>query len=102
MQMFRQAVECAVQGDRLGLCVTQFDAKLLERGLVCSPGALPTAHALVVSVERIVYFKQVSPFLFDFLLDAKTDATKTSKYLWLYYISLVVCKSFVTISLLFK
>jgi len=58
MQMFRQAVECAVQGDRLGLCVTQFDAKLLERGLVCSPGALPTAHALVVSVERIVYFKQ--------------------------------------------
>ncbi|KAB7498322.1 Selenocysteine-specific elongation factor [Armadillidium nasatum] len=31
IQMFRQPVEKAIQGDRIGLCVTQFDPKLLER-----------------------------------------------------------------------
>lgn len=58
MQMFRQPVESASQGDRLGICVTQFDPKLLERGLVCTPGSLPTAYGLIVNVEKVVYFKQ--------------------------------------------
>lgn len=39
------------------MCVTQFDPKLLERGLVCSPGALPTISSAIVVVERISYFK---------------------------------------------
>ena len=43
MQMFRKPVEKACQGDRLGVCVTQFDPKLLERGLACSPGLIKTA-----------------------------------------------------------
>ena len=30
------------QGDRVGICVTQFDPKQVERCLVCSPGDLPT------------------------------------------------------------
>lgn len=41
MQMFRKPVNSAIQGDRVALCVTQFDPKLLERGLVCAPGILP-------------------------------------------------------------
>ena len=45
------------QGDRLGICVTQFDPKLLERGLVCSPGALPTITAAIISIKKIGYFK---------------------------------------------
>ena len=80
MQMFRKPIERACQvciasvaflrlmpaavksllifkGDRLGICVTQFDPKLLERGLVCSPGSLPTVYAGVASVNRIKYFK---------------------------------------------
>lgn len=57
MQMFRKPVEKVVQGDRAGICVTQFDPKLLERGLVCSPGALPTIYAGLVSVSKIRYFK---------------------------------------------
>ena len=82
MQMFRKPVEKAVQvrqskgcssvnqenyvikvtvfsfqGDRLGICVTQFDPKLLERGLVCTPGALPTIYAGIASVSRIKYYK---------------------------------------------
>lgn len=41
MQMFRQPVQQASQGDRLGICVTQFDPKQLERGLACTPDSLP-------------------------------------------------------------
>jgi len=57
MQMFRKPVSKAVQGDRVGVCVTQFDPKLLERGMVCSPGSLRTFHAAIISVRKIVYFK---------------------------------------------
>lgn len=37
--------------------MTQFDAKDMERGLVCSPGALPTIIAAIVSVRKINYYK---------------------------------------------
>lgn len=40
MQMFKQPLEVARKGDRLGICVTQLDPKLLERGLVCTPGTV--------------------------------------------------------------
>jgi selenocysteine-specific elongation factor len=46
-----------VQGDRAGICVTQFDPKLLERGVVCQPGALLTVHAFIASVHKIGYYK---------------------------------------------
>jgi selenocysteine-specific elongation factor len=45
------------QGDRVGICVTQFEAKQLERGLVSSPGALPSISAAIASVSKISYFK---------------------------------------------
>ena len=57
MQMFRQSIDNAYQGDRLGICVTQFDSKLLERGLACTPGYLPTAYAVIINLEKIRYFK---------------------------------------------
>uniref|UniRef100_A0A8C7E7Q9 Selenocysteine-specific elongation factor n=1 Tax=Naja naja TaxID=35670 RepID=A0A8C7E7Q9_NAJNA len=40
MQMFHTPVTYAMQGDRVGICVTQFDPKLLERGLICTPESL--------------------------------------------------------------
>lgn len=46
-----------MQGDRVGVCVTQFDPKLLERGVVCAPGSLRTLYAAVMSVRKIGYFK---------------------------------------------
>ncbi|KAJ8299880.1 hypothetical protein KUTeg_021399 [Tegillarca granosa] len=58
MQMFKKPVDKIIQGDRAGICVTQFDPKLLERGLVCVPGALPTIDAALISVEKISYYKQ--------------------------------------------
>ncbi|XP_074655372.1 selenocysteine-specific elongation factor-like [Tubulanus polymorphus] len=57
IQMFKQPIASIKQGDRAGICVTQFDPRLLERGLVCSPGSLPTIHAAIVSVRKIPYFK---------------------------------------------
>uniref|UniRef100_A0A667FGG8 Eukaryotic elongation factor, selenocysteine-tRNA specific n=1 Tax=Lynx canadensis TaxID=61383 RepID=A0A667FGG8_LYNCA len=57
MQMFHMPVSSAMQGDRLGICVTQFDPKLLERGLVCAPESLHTVHAALISVEKIPYFR---------------------------------------------
>ncbi|XP_051933266.1 selenocysteine-specific elongation factor [Hippocampus zosterae] len=57
IQMFRKPVSGAMQGDRVGVCVTQFDPKLLERGLVCTPGSLRTVFAAVISAKKIGYFK---------------------------------------------
>ncbi|XP_059184342.1 selenocysteine-specific elongation factor [Centropristis striata] len=57
VQMFRKPVTGAMQGDRVGVCVTQFDPKLLERGVVCTPGSLRTLYAAVISVRKIGYFK---------------------------------------------
>lgn len=57
LQMFRRPVQRARQGDRVGLCVTQLDAKVLERGLVSAAGYLPTVAGGVIRVRRIPYFK---------------------------------------------
>uniref|UniRef100_H2YEH6 Selenocysteine-specific elongation factor n=1 Tax=Ciona savignyi TaxID=51511 RepID=H2YEH6_CIOSA len=56
IQMFRKPTSSVKQGDRAGLCVTQFDPKLLERGLVCSPGTLPTLYAAIVRITKIAYY----------------------------------------------
>ena len=57
MQMFRQPVQRAMQGDRLGICITHFEPKLLERGLLCSPGGVQCLYAAVVLVNKIPFFK---------------------------------------------
>jgi len=57
MQMFRVGVDKIVQGDRAGVCVTQFDPNTLERGLVCTPGLVPSVFAAIVTLDKIAYFK---------------------------------------------
>lgn len=57
VQMFRKPVASAMQGDRVGVCVTQFDPKLLERGVVCTPGSLQTLYAAIISVQKIEYYR---------------------------------------------
>lgn len=54
--MFRKAFQTAKQGDRAGICVTQFDPKLLERGVVCSQNALPQLHGAIAKISKIPYF----------------------------------------------
>lgn len=57
VQMFKRPVQRASQGDRIGMCVTQFDAKLLERGIACAPGYVTTIHGCVIDMVKIPYFK---------------------------------------------
>jgi len=57
IQMFKKSVEHIVQGDRAGVCVTQFDPKSLERGLACTPGLVRSAYAILALVDRISYYK---------------------------------------------
>ena len=53
MQMFRKPVQSALQGDRVALCVTSFDAKLMERGIAADVGTVPRLKAAIVSVSKI-------------------------------------------------
>ena len=57
MQMFHKKIDRAIQGDRIGVCVTQFDPKLLERGIVSSPGFMNSVWAVVANVNKIGYYK---------------------------------------------
>jgi len=55
--MFKKAVESAVRGDRIGMCVTQFEANLLERGLACYPNTTPLIYAAIIPFNHVPYFK---------------------------------------------
>lgn len=56
IQMFKAPVQRAVRGDRVGICVTQLDPGLLERGLACSPGTVPTFRGAIAAVEKIRFY----------------------------------------------
>jgi len=57
IQVFRKPVEKASQGDRCGICISNFDAKLFERGIVCTPNHAKTAYAVIIKVNKIKHFK---------------------------------------------
>lgn len=57
IQMFRQPMDSAQQGDRIGMSITQFDAKLLERGLIAAPKFINYSSSAVVKLNRIKYYK---------------------------------------------
>lgn len=57
IQMFRKPISKAMQGDRVGICLTQFDPALLERGSACTPGYMDTVDTAIVTVNKIPYFK---------------------------------------------
>mmetsp|Transcript_38659 Transcript_38659/g.99934 ORF Transcript_38659/g.99934 Transcript_38659/m.99934 type:complete len:687 (-) Transcript_38659:15-2075(-) len=58
LQMFKQPVQEAIQGDRVAMCVAALDAKELERGIVIAEKfPLPTLDACICVVNRLSYFK---------------------------------------------
>lgn len=57
MQMFRRPVLRCAAGDRVGVCVTQLDPKLVERGVACAPGSVPTFGGAIAAVEKIRFFQ---------------------------------------------
>jgi len=58
MQMFKKPIEKAISGDRVGICITNFDSKLLERGLICNKSTVEASYATVIKLNRIKYFKR--------------------------------------------
>lgn len=57
IQVFRKPVEKAFEGDRCGVCISNFDSKQFERGVVCSPGYIKNAYGVIINVEKIKYYK---------------------------------------------
>jgi len=57
LQMFHEPVQSACQGDRVGMCVTQFDPSQVERCLLASPGYLRMFYAAIIRVHKVSYHK---------------------------------------------
>lgn len=56
MQMFKQQVQTIRQGDRAGVCVSNLDAKLIERGIAATPGAVQLLKGAIALVRKVSYF----------------------------------------------
>lgn len=57
LQNFRRRAEIVRQGDRAGICVSNFDAKLMERGIVASPGTVKLIRGAIAVVRKVRFFK---------------------------------------------
>ncbi|XP_036330932.1 selenocysteine-specific elongation factor [Rhagoletis pomonella] len=57
IQMFRRPVQSAAMGDRVGICVPQFNAKTMERGILAKPGYLHNVYAACIRMNRIRFYK---------------------------------------------
>jgi len=57
LQMFRRKANIIQQGDRAGICVSNFDAKLMERGTIASPGTIKLIHGAIAVVRKVRFFK---------------------------------------------
>ncbi|XP_052862300.1 selenocysteine-specific elongation factor [Anopheles cruzii] len=58
IQMFRQNYTTIQQGDRAGLCITQFEPKSLERGIVCAADYAHYVHAAILEIAPLRYYKR--------------------------------------------
>lgn len=59
IQAFKQSVDRAQQGDRVGIRVNGLDASLVERGVAVSPQSMPFVRQVVVPVHRIAFFQSI-------------------------------------------
>jgi selenocysteine-specific elongation factor len=57
LQMFRRKATIIQQGDRAGICVSNFDAKLMERGIIAAPGTVKLIRAAIAVVRKVRFFK---------------------------------------------
>uniref|UniRef100_A0A7S1PNS6 Translation elongation factor EFTu-like domain-containing protein n=1 Tax=Neobodo designis TaxID=312471 RepID=A0A7S1PNS6_NEODS len=59
IQMFKKPVQQARKGDRVGVCVTQFNAEQMERGIVCGVGGkvVTTIRTCVARVHKVRFHK---------------------------------------------
>ena len=54
MQMFKRKTTQIQQGDRAGICISNFDADSLERGICASPGSVKYVSGAIALVKKIV------------------------------------------------
>lgn len=57
IQVFRKPVDKAFEGDRCGICISNFDAKQFERGVVCTPNHVKTCYGVIIDMETIKHYK---------------------------------------------
>lgn len=57
IQMFKKSMQQACAGDRVGLCITQFDAKVFERGLICSLNYVKESCYAICEAHKIKHYK---------------------------------------------
>lgn len=57
IQVYREDLQMAEVGDRIGLCVSRFDKKLMERGVVCTLNYAVHSYAVILPVQKIVHYK---------------------------------------------
>lgn len=50
-------MKLSFQGDRCGICISNFDSKQFERGVVCAPNSVKTCYGVIINVELIKYYK---------------------------------------------
>uniref|UniRef100_A0A182KHJ0 Selenocysteine-specific elongation factor n=1 Tax=Anopheles christyi TaxID=43041 RepID=A0A182KHJ0_9DIPT len=58
IQMFRKSYQTIRQGDRAGICITQFEPKSLERGIICVPNYVHNVYAAIVRLHSVKYYKR--------------------------------------------
>lgn len=58
IQIFKEKSESAKCGDRAAICVTQFDAKKVERGLVAKPKSLTSHSTVIIKLQRVKLYKE--------------------------------------------
>jgi selenocysteine-specific elongation factor len=61
IQMFKRQIQTIQQGDRAGICVSNLDAKLLERGIAASPGAVQLWKGAIAVVKKVDYYHGTLP-----------------------------------------
>jgi selenocysteine-specific elongation factor len=57
LQMYRRPVQRAAQGDRIGLCVSNLDPELIERGIAAAPGTVKPVQCAVALVRGVTFHK---------------------------------------------
>lgn len=58
IQMFKSPVNNAYQGDRIGVCVTQFNSSKFERGFISDVGTIPNVKRAICRIEKIRFYKE--------------------------------------------
>ena len=58
IEVFHVGVERAVAGERAALCVVGLEAEKVERGIACDESCVERAQQVVVSVQKVSFYKE--------------------------------------------